>query len=265
MPLLHLQVSVYSAALRRAWSNGTTVTVPRLCGFCANCRERIPLTGSSSVTAVAVEMIPSTLAALRTVSAKFSRIVPDASLHAVLAAASDVAGGVVEVPNGSGLTGEERCSLGDLASNVSCGLANKHGVRGTAPPPVARVNITTIDALTVEFGLSVVDWLSIDAEGYDARVLRGAAAVLGSGKVRLVEFEYHSTGLWATLRLADTLRWLEGFGFKCFWQGDVGALAPAVSECGDELDFRAWSNLVCSREPALVLALMTLVRDDRSQ
>ena len=124
---------------------------------------------------------------------------------------------------------------------------------------VARVNVTTIDALTIEFGLSVVDWLSIDAEGYDARVLRGAVAALGGGKVRLVEFEYHSTGLWATLNLADTLRWLEGFGFKCFWQGDSGTLAPAHSECGDELDFRAWSNLVCARERALVIALMRLV------
>ena len=75
----------------------------------------------------------------------------------------------------------------------------------------------------------------------------------------MLEFEYIGRGYWRADKgaeqrlLSATLRSLEGHGYRCFWQGESGALARASGAywC-DSFAFRARSNLVCShREDVL--------------
>ena len=56
--------------------------------------------------------------------------------------------------------------------------------------------------------------------------------LLDAARVDVLEFEYHSKGLWdasaADRRsLKAALAWLTAAGYTCFWQGDSGALAQA--------------------------------------
>ena len=69
-------------------------------------------------------------------------------------------------------------------------------------------------------------------------ILEGARALLAARKVAVLEFEYHSKGMWSGTSppsdrrdLKAVLRWLHAAGYTCFWQGDSGALAQASGMC----------------------------------
>jgi FkbM family methyltransferase len=51
------------------------------------------------------------------------------------------------------------------------------------------VAVTTGDRLLAEEGIDVVDFLKIDAEGWDLAVLRGFRGALTEGRIRMVQFE----------------------------------------------------------------------------
>lgn len=55
--------------------------------------------------------------------------------------------------------------------------------------------------------------------------------------------------------LHPVLARLEGFGYRCYWQGESGRLAPASGPywC-DAFQFRVRSNLVCSHLSAAIQA-----------
>ena len=91
--------------------------------------------------------------------------------------------------------------------------------------------------------------LSIDTEGFDALVLRGAETTLVMARV--VEFEYHRSGAWGNLSLWDTLSHLRSrWRYRCYWQGDFrhsGALVPIDEGCSSNLS-HFWSNVVCAKD-----------------
>ena len=131
----------------------------------------------------------------------------------------------------------------------------------------AAVPATTLDAMAAHEGLGRIGWLSVDAEGWDPLILEGAAGLLAARRVELLEFEYHSKGLWAgslppserrDLRVA--LQRLDGYGYACFWQGDRGGLAEAGgARWCDAYEWRGHSNLVCAWRAEMVSALRALV------
>jgi hypothetical protein len=100
-----------------------------------------------------------------------------------------------------------------------------------------------------------VDILSIDTEGHDAVVLRGARKTLQARAATIVEFEHHSVGRWLTESLHDTVQALDAYGYRCFWQGNLGQLASLLPWC-DQFNKRKWSNIVCSHHP-MVLNVFT--------
>ena len=105
----------------------------------------------------------------------------------------------------------------------------------------------------------VVSLLSVDAEGFDSAVLSGAASLLRAKRIRVLEFEVSEKGLWATAPVRDTLDLLLGYGYECFWQGNLGQLAAASGRRGDWCagfgQRQRWGNLVCAHE-APILALL---------
>ena len=90
-----------------------------------------------------------------------------------------------------------------------------------------------------------VDFLSIDTEGNDMRVLIGAIGLLMEHRVRYLEFEYHSVGKWSTSDLEDIVDLMDHFGFDCFFSG-VHKLWR-LTGCFDQSyrTHRHWSNVAC--------------------
>jgi len=94
-----------------------------------------------------------------------------------------------------------------------------------------------------------VQLLSVDTEGFDGLVLRGAARAISTRSIDVIEFEYirawHGS-------LRDTLQWLDGHGYTCYWvgnHGNGGVLAQASGGCWRNCFVEPrgrWSNLVCT-------------------
>ena len=206
---------------------------PFMCGVCAACLQpslfRKIFTGSAQVEVLAVEMQPATHQALATVFATFR--VPG---KAVWSAASDDFG--TTTTSWDLKAGTEDFGIGSW--------------RGKATRNVL-VRVATVDSLVGESRLrrEVIDVLSIDTEGSDALVLRGAETTLAMARV--VEFEYHRVGAWGNLSLWDTLSYLRlRWRYRCYWQGDFrhsGALVPIDERCSSNLP-HFWSNVVCAKD-----------------
>jgi FkbM family methyltransferase len=77
------------------------------------------------------------------------------------------------------------------------------------------VTVTTLDAFAAP--AVVIDLLKIDAEGYDLRVLRGAASLLADGRIRfiLIEVGFHRDDPRHVL-LDDVRDYLAPFGFVIY-------------------------------------------------
>lgn len=90
----------------------------------------------------------------------------------------------------------------------------------------------------------MVDVLTIDTEGFDWRVLRGAGSVLA--RTRYLEFEYHDVWEQGEL-LKDAVDYLEELGFVCYFAGREGRLFKLTNGCWvNELhEVRVWSNVAC--------------------
>ena len=90
-------------------------------------------------------------------------------------------------------------------------------VQPTLPLPCTP-SPQVVDEHVQQRSIQYIDILSIDAEGNDALVLEGAAAVLPK-RVGYVEFEYHVMGAWANTTLRHVIRQLQWQGFVCYWLG----------------------------------------------
>ena len=91
-----------------------------------------------------------------------------------------------------------------------------------------------------------IDFLSIDTEGHDGRVIIGMTKTLVQQKIKVFEFEYHSVGPWATMDLSLIVDLVDICGYDCWWQGNKGELWR-LTGCWLDLyhDKRGWSNIVC--------------------
>ena len=247
---------------------------PFTCGACRACLApppRVAPKRATSASVLAVELLNSTYNGLLGAFSRFG--VPGEVVHAACA----------------DRVGEAREPVGIDAGTESRGIS-KGGV---------RVPQTTVDALWAARpgGGEGVSILSVDTEGWDPLVLRGAASLLQQRLVGVLEFEYHVVGPWATTDLREVLGWLrQTGGYHCYWQSNCaprlkthsnmiraapvqrpafvvpraarstlpahradGVLAPALTE--PECQFpRSWSNMVCASAPELRAALDGLTR-----
>lgn len=87
---------------------------------------------------------------------------------------------------------------------------------GGDPARQINVQVTTLDAYCRDRGVERIDFLKVDAEGHDFRVLAGGRDLLEAGRVRFVQFEYESH--WrrggSTLRAALDLLTAAGFRIR---------------------------------------------------
>lgn len=111
------------------------------------------------------------------------------------------------------------------------------------PSKCEDVEMLTVDDFATRHlqGPEKIDVLSIDAEGYDFQVLKGATETLK--KTRYVEFEYHRK--WNADKLQDAADYLEELGFQCYYLGKE-RLYRITNQCWvDEFEAHVWSNVGC--------------------
>jgi FkbM family methyltransferase len=108
--------------------------------------------------------------------------------------------------------------------------------------PTVSVPLIVLDRFVKQHDIEWVDFLSIDTEGHDSRVLRGANRILE--KVRYLEFEYHSIGVWKSTSLREVIAFLEHKGHTCYWIGR--SKAWLITGCWHpSYATKRWSNIGC--------------------
>lgn len=123
------------------------------------------------------------------------------------------------------------------------------------PQQCKNVSVYKLDSFIPKFvndneGDSVmVDFLSIDIEGYDADALLGASETLTSGRIRYLEFEYNWKGQWTRHKLSTIVQMLQSHAYVCYWPGTGGNIWRISSSCWmDYYDRKYWSNVACVHE-----------------
>lgn len=114
-------------------------------------------------------------------------------------------------------------ALGDFVGTMDF-LEEPNAGRGSTLVPglgriegsVRTVPVTTLAALFERAGWSEADMVKIDAEGFDARVIRGGEALVRKQRIGIVQFEYNRAWQMAEETLRGTYRRFEEAGYRVF-------------------------------------------------
>ncbi|MGE3622412.1 MAG: FkbM family methyltransferase [Bdellovibrionales bacterium] len=68
---------------------------------------------------------------------------------------------------------------------------------------VVPVRIETLDSVALAHGLKRIDYLKIDAEGYDLMVLRGAQSLIRENRLGIVQFEFNKMNVFSRTFMHD--------------------------------------------------------------
>ena len=95
-----------------------------------------------------------------------------------------------------------------------------------------QVATRTLDSLLREEGIEVVDLLKIDVDGFESRIIEGAAVSLAEGRVRNIIIEFSATWLHASGTSAEAMtRIMEDYGFQdCSGQTAFASFALGPTE-----------------------------------
>jgi FkbM family methyltransferase len=83
-------------------------------------------------------------------------------------------------------------------------------------PASTMVPVCTLDSALEARRWETVDFLKIDAEGFDARVLQGARRLLEKKAIKALQFEYNSMWAGAGSTLTATLSYLRGLEYSAY-------------------------------------------------
>jgi len=168
----------------------------------------------------------------------------------VLKEASQALGYSTNTPYGSfhivqaAVVGEASPNETVLFPNLAAGAETGHLNDADPQNAHTQVPVKTVDTIMESLGLHRADILSIDTEGYDAEVLRGAKLTLAN--VRYVEFEVHrDLAPWSSTSLKSVANDLDQQGFDCFWAGNNGKLTNIKKCWSDDFENGMWANAAC--------------------
>ena len=142
---------------------------------------------------IAFEPSPSTAAELRT------RLPDYGGVEVVECAISDRSGEAT-------FYAESNC--GEMSS-----LIRGHSALDAKP---LLVRVSTLDAEIAERKIGSIDFLKIDAEGFDLHVLRGGEESLNKQKIELIQFEYNVPWIGSGATLAAAYTFLQARGYDVF-------------------------------------------------
>jgi FkbM family methyltransferase len=141
-----------------------------------------------------------------------------------------------------------QAALGDTIGEATFFMEPEAGETSSLVPGFSRpaataikVPVTTIDHEIGKRGLGLVDFIKVDAEGFDLKVLKGAARMLRQKQIGVVQFEYNAPWAEAGSTLAEARRYLEGMGYELFLLKGDGLYSPQFQRYGE---YFGYSNYV---------------------
>lgn len=131
----------------------------------------------------------------------------------------------------------------------------------------SRVKTTTLSEFYAEKGISKVDFLKVDTEGYDLMVLKGAPWEQISPRIMLCEFEDRKT-IPLGYNVQNMVDYVQARGYKVLVSEWFPIVRYGVKHQWRRLlpfspgvvDSLAWGNLICYRESSDGEAIASLVR-----
>ena len=238
------------------------------CGYCGACREPNPRSHRplppQGIHAHAVELMPANALVLKLM---FERMHIPGTVHEM--ALSNYSGEAWR-PAFFRTGGEDQ------------------GAQASKGPWSSKTEAMALDDWTARHAVRHIHMLSLDAEGWDMRILRGAHALLEAKRIGVLEFEYaprrwvtaeggwvpldadktrgapHPAMLTAAQELSRTIGWLGRLGYRCYFQGRDAA-APVltatrrgIEACRNDIATLGQANLLCAHAPDVHARLRTL-------
>lgn len=206
---------------------------------CGEISEDNPLFVSKrKISGICVEPMPSNHKLLTTSMSTMNYTDEVTVIHAAVSSVY----GVVAFPNA-------RIGTQNLGMGVTSTVAWASDLPAAVSPWKSKtvdVNVMTLDSIAAARNISSIEFLSIDTEGNDMRVIIGSIRTIAANRVRYLEFEYHSVGRWAQSDLQDLVDLLDQLNFDCYWALNSGFLAR-LTRCWDDVYYRqrGWSNVAC--------------------
>jgi FkbM family methyltransferase len=104
------------------------------------------------------------------------------------------------------------------------------------------VECTTLDIFMRESSIERIDFLKVDTEGFDLRVLKGASSALADNRVRVIQFEFIPANIITKARVRDFMELLHRYRiYRLCLNGSLIPLAPYdVKRC----EIYAMQNLI---------------------
>ena len=161
--------------------------------------------------------------------------------------------------------------------------------RNSLHEPIAT---TTLNAFAVDHSLERVDWLLLDAEGWDGRIIEGASQLLREQRIGILEFEFNPSAMSvarlkatataganggnesadayaaSTTELHRLLGMLRDHHYQCLWQGPAvanprrqlkpGLLVDHATHLSNCSLISHVGNLVCSHSAPILRRLRRL-------
>jgi FkbM family methyltransferase len=103
------------------------------------------------------------------------------------------------------------------------------------------IPIRTLDREIQERGFEKIDYLKIDAEGYDFFVLKGAVHLFEQKRIVTGQFEYGSGWALSGATLQYAFSWLKNLGYECFLLKEGKLYRPRIELYGE---YFSYSNYV---------------------
>lgn len=81
-------------------------------------------------------------------------------------------------------------------------------------PDAVEAEVTTGDSFCIKHGIDEIDFLKMDVEGFEPRVLRGLENLLQAGRVKVIQFEYGYVNIVVKFLLKDYYDLLERYNMQ---------------------------------------------------
>lgn len=117
------------------------------------------------------------------------------------------------IPEVAVISAAAGASVGVVALTLST-VSSCHSAEHVQGRPVETVSMSTLDDIAFRLKVSKVDFLKIDAEGYEVEILKGAGSMLRNGNMKVAIAAYHNlpTG---EPELPQVCQILSQYRFKC--------------------------------------------------
>jgi FkbM family methyltransferase len=79
------------------------------------------------------------------------------------------------------------------------------------PSQAFPIKTTTIDVWAKKIKIKTIDWLKVDTEGHELAVLKGAAALINTQKISLIQLEFNEMNAYSHTHLRDIIEALPGY------------------------------------------------------